>query len=84
MRNHQKLEVGDRVQYSARFLRSISCFTGELPQARGNIVELLPMGQATLAQVDWGPGADDVPQKVLVQNLERARQVGLVDRIESE
>ena len=71
-RQHNGIEVGDMVRYRAGFLRSIGVHTGLLPQARGKVTELEPIGRSlVLAVVDWGD--DEVPPKVNVKNLERAR-----------
>ncbi len=51
------LKPGDRVAYAARFLRSISCFTGGMPQARGVIRELVPIGTRKLAVIAWESGS---------------------------
>ena len=65
----QPIKVGDRVAYSHRFLQSISCFTGDLPQGRGTVTELKQYGETTLAVIDWGEM--DLPAKVNVANLSR-------------
>ena len=74
-----QLQRGDRVAYSASFLRSIGCTTGELPQARGTVQELLELGSTQLAQIRWDtPG--NLPQRVAVGNLAR---VGVNSRFSS-
>ncbi len=73
----QPIKVGDTVQYSAAFLRSISCYTGHLPQARGKVMALQVISpDVTLAEVDWQD--DEVPLKVNVRNLERVNERGVV------
>ena len=37
--------MGDTVAYSRRFLQSISCFTGDMPQARGKVTGLKELGK---------------------------------------
>ncbi len=73
----QSIKVGDRVCYSRRFLQSISCFTGDLPQGRGTVTELKQYGETTLAVIDWG--GMDLPSKVNVANLSRCTEKGIMD-----
>ena len=69
MAQKMPLAVGDRVGYAAKFLRSIACFSGVLPHARGVIKELEDLGSLVLAVIEWDrPG---VPTKVNVNNLAR-------------
>lgn len=68
-----KIEVGSRVQYKAAFLRSIGCYTGDLPFAKGTVKELIPLGSNFLANIDWGN--PNVPEKVITQNLKRIGQL---------
>lgn len=64
----EPIKVGDAVAYSKQFLRSISCFTGDLPFARGRVTALIPLGtEITLAEIDWGQ--PDIPTRVNVKNL---------------
>jgi hypothetical protein len=72
------ITAGDRVAYSARFLRSIGCFTGDMPQVRGTVTALEQLGDASLAIIDWG--GLDLPQKVHVANLSRVTEKGVLDR----
>ena len=61
------IQVGDRVAYSAKFLRSIGCYSGDMPHARGTVTALQPLGQTTLAVVDWN--TDEIPRRVNTANL---------------
>jgi len=61
------IEVGMRVAYSARFLQSIGGCLGEMPQARGVVESLIPLGSSTLAKIKWD--AAGCPEKVNVKNL---------------
>lgn len=61
--------VGDKVAYSAQWLRSTGQFTGDIPHARGTITELKKIGDITLAIIDWRD--PEIPSKVNVRNLER-------------
>ena len=63
------IEVGDKVAYSASFLRSIAAYAGEMPHARGVVQELQTIGETTLAVIDWNN--DEIPPKVNVANLAR-------------
>lgn len=69
-----KINVGDRVAYSANFLRSIGCFTGDMPRLRGIVTELKQLGGADgvwLARIDWETKCDgeEWPARVAVPNL---------------
>lgn len=72
-----KIKVGDTVAISARFLRSISCFTGDMPQARGTVKELRQVGDVTIAVVDWGRW--EIEPKVHVANLSRVTERGVLE-----
>lgn len=68
----QTIAVGDRVQYKAAFLRSISAFTGPLPFAKGTVTEINKLGSSlTIATIDWGD--DEIPPRVNVANLKRIK-----------
>jgi hypothetical protein len=47
------MNIGDRVAYSANFLRSTGQVVGEAGFQRGTIVEFEPLGSITLARVKW-------------------------------
>src|SRR5262245_30894954 len=49
-----KIRVGDRVGISLSRLRSFGAIGGDLVRARGIVKELLTIGKATIAVVDWG------------------------------
>jgi hypothetical protein len=61
-----RLAVGDRIAYSARFLKSIGAQTGELPQLRGEIRGFKKMGAKTLVDIVWDDGSDS---RALVGNI---------------
>lgn len=63
----QEIKVGDRVAYRRQFLRDIGCYTGDLPQARGEVTALVRIGDIVVAEVDWD--LPDVPERVNVRNL---------------
>ena len=62
--------MGDRVAYSRAFLRSIACYAGDMPFARGVVTGFESLGpQTTLAVIQWDrPG---IPERVNVLNLAR-------------
>jgi hypothetical protein len=63
----QPIKVGDTVAYSKAFLQSIGTYTGHMPQARGKVTGLVPLGQTVLAEVQWD--LPDLPGRVNVKNL---------------
>ena len=63
-----QLQPGDRIAYSAAFLRSIGCQTGELPAARGTVEAIENLGSTQLARIAWDR-PDNLPQRVAVANL---------------
>jgi hypothetical protein len=68
------MQVGQRVRYSAKWLRSVGCYTGDLPQARGKIVAIQSVGERLkLATIEWDDPSEDVPTKINVLNLERCQ-----------
>ena len=73
------IEVGSRVQYASRWLRSTGQIAGWAPHARGTVVDVEPFGRATLATVRWdesrkyGAEGDEQTFRVLASNLEACR-----------
>jgi hypothetical protein len=71
------LQVGDRVQFSAKFLRSTAQYTGPVPFLKGTIKELQPLGAGkdptVLATIDWD--SDDWSGRVNVKNLKKVGQL---------
>lgn len=63
----KKISIGDRVAYSAQFLRSIGCYGGDMAHARGTVSALLPFGERFLATIEWD--LPDIPAKVVTANL---------------
>jgi hypothetical protein len=62
------LAVGDRVAYTKAFLRSIGAFTGDMPHAKGDITNLVPVGrEMMLAEVAWDRA--ELPARVNIKNL---------------
>jgi len=67
-RSNPRIVVGDRVKYSAAWLRSTGTYAGTLPHARGVVTAILPkFGRDGLATIAWD--REGVPEKVLVANL---------------
>jgi hypothetical protein len=71
------VKAGDRVCYSAAFLRSIGCYAGDMPQARGLVTGLKAVGEVTLAEIEWDP--EGMPERVNVKNLSRVTERGIVE-----
>ena len=67
------LAVGDRVMYSATWLRSVGQYSGPMPHARGIIVNIKRAGPIHLAVIDWDKHNGLVPDRVNIANLEKAR-----------
>jgi hypothetical protein len=64
------IEVGDRVRYTADWLRSTGQVVGEAGFMRGRVADFVPLASCTLAVVHW----DHIEEsRVLVQNLEKCR-----------
>lgn len=72
----QQLQIGDRVKYAARFLRSIGVHTGEMCFAVGVITDLVHTGGTTLAVVDW-VGGKRLPSRINADNLVDASRMHL-------
>lgn len=70
------IQVGDQVGYSKAFLQSTGQHTGDVPHARGKVVELVPVGGALmLAEIEWDrPG---LPPRVNVNNLSTVKRIAL-------
>ena len=67
MTTTQVFKIGDKVKYSVRFLRSIGAYTGDLPFARGIVLEVKNQAYSpALVTVQWN---NDAPCKVLASNL---------------
>jgi hypothetical protein len=71
------LAVGDRVAFTAPFLRNTGQYTGDVPRARGTVAALVPLGDTMLAEVDWN--TPDMPRRVHVANLCRVNSRAFAD-----
>ena len=72
---NRPIQTGDRVAYSAKFLRSIGCQTGPIPFARGRVIVMRHYAGATLATVAWNDPT--MPDGVNVANLIAVDDMGL-------
>jgi hypothetical protein len=62
------MQIGDKVRYSVKFLRSIACYAGPMACATGTVTALQPFsGKHALVSVDWH--GEDLPQRILDVNL---------------
>ena len=64
----RKIECGDRVAFSATFLRSTGQFSGRVPALRGTVLEIEDLGGCTLALIGWQDGTES---RANVANLAR-------------
>lgn len=62
-----EVQPGDRIAYSAQFLRSINELSGDLPAARGTVIAIERLGVVQLARIAWDQ--PDLPTRANVQNL---------------
>lgn len=67
-KNKQTLELGDRVAYSATFLRAIGDYSYESASMRAHVIGFEPLGGNRLARLKWNDGSD---RSVLESNLRR-------------
>jgi hypothetical protein len=61
-----QISIGDKVAYSAKFLRSIGEVTGTLAHGRGVVTAIKKYGDVSLAVIVWDCYA---PERVNVSNL---------------
>ena len=62
------LVIGDKVAFSAAFLRSTGQFTGKVPKMRGTITAMTPMSGRALCAIAWDNGQET---RALDSNLAR-------------
>jgi hypothetical protein len=70
------IKVGDKVAYSAKYLRNTGQQTGDTPFMRGVVTAIKPLGDNQLATVQWSP---DYSCNVLTVNLSRVTSRGITD-----
>ena len=76
----KNINIGDKVCYSANYLRSTGQYTGDIPFARGIVTELKSYGDDfIIATIDWED--DRIPVTVNVENLSRVTEKGIVEQI---
>lgn len=63
-----KLKKGDTVRYSAKWLKSLSIYTGDIPFMTGEVLEVSNELSFPLVTVQWN---DEVIMDVNGNNLER-------------
>lgn len=68
------IAIGDKVAYSAAWLRSTGQMAGDIGHARGVVTELKVLSaDVVLAVVDWGDDPE-IPTKINVRNLARINE----------
>lgn len=68
MAKKQAIALGDKVAFSAAFLRSTGQFSGRTPALRGTVAAIEDLGGCVLALVQWHDGTEF---RVNVKNLAR-------------
>lgn len=68
MAKKQAIALGDKVAFSAAFLRSTGQFSGPKPALRGIVAALEDLGGCVLASVQWTDGTES---RANVLNLAR-------------
>ncbi len=63
------MQIGDKVRYSVRFLRSIACYAGPMACATGTVTAMENFGSIGnyLVSVDWH--GEELPKRILESNL---------------
>jgi hypothetical protein len=74
MRKTTIINVGDRVAFAAKFLRSIGDYTYDTAQRRGTVIAITKGTGWELARIRWDHG---VEQSVNPRNLIRADHIHL-------
>jgi len=67
----EELKVGNEVKYSTKFLRSIGCYTGDIPFANGKIINI----DGDIATINWKN--PNLPKKANINNLVAASRIEL-------
>ena len=65
------IQVGDKVGYSAAFLRSVSGH-GSTGRRRGVVTALEPLGEKTLVLIAWNDDPEN-PTRALAENIRPER-----------
>jgi hypothetical protein len=62
------MQLGDKVRYSQKFLRSIACYAGPMACATGTVTAVTDFSpNFRLVSVDWH--GEDLPTRILDCNL---------------
>lgn len=62
------MKIGDKVKYSAKFLKSIGVYSGDMCFCEGVIKSIKTHGSSfTLATIDWKN--PEIPETVNIKNL---------------
>lgn len=69
----QPIQAGDEIAYTAAFLRSTGQYTGDVPQAKGRVTALVPLGETMLAEIVWD--TPDLPRRVHIANICRVNSI---------
>lgn len=71
------LQVGDRVAYSAKFLRSIGDYSHQSASMRGTVQGLRPMAHSknVLVKIKWDNDDDELRAGALSCNLVRVEKI---------
>jgi hypothetical protein len=77
-RTKNGIEVGDKVCYSRQFLQNTGQLTGDVPFARGVVTKIVPLGETSLAEIDWD--TPDLPARVNTANLSKVTEKGISER----
>ncbi len=65
-----RIQIGVKVEYSSRFLKSCFINTGPLPFAKGRVSSIDEHGRARIAHIDWtNDFCNELPARVLTRNL---------------
>ena len=72
------IRVGDKVKYSAEWLRSVGMYSGDMCFVRGKVYAIITYGSGSslrrIAKIQWDFA--DMPEKVNVANLTRIKVDG--------
>ncbi len=69
--------VGDRVAYSAKFLRSICDYSHESASKRGTVTKIKNYGSMTHVGIDWDNDKDELHAGAAACNLVRVSQIAV-------
>ena len=76
-------EIGDRVAYGIKWLKSTGSIVGDLPRLRGTVKAIEPFGEHQLVTIAWdnyhAPSAyhDDGLGRVISPNLTLVSRIGI-------